>query len=264
MEYYDFEYDGQNLSNMGYIICKFNQNGMQTVSNGSQITFQTVATRNGAKHELISTEYSECLEATFQICKNPCLHSDIEISLGELRYIMKWLNRRGYHKFKLISVDYTDLYFESSFNVNRIEIDGKIYGLELSMQTNRPYALLEPKTITLSSTASNWNGSITDVSDEEGYIYPHMEITIAKNGNLNIYNAFEDRYTFIANCSAGEIITFDYPIIHSSLNSHHIQDDFNWNFFRIANTFKTGKNDLTISIPCTIKITYSPIVKLGI
>jgi len=62
----------------------------------------------------------------------------------------------------------------------------------------------------------------------------------------------------------GEQIFFHSPITPSSLTSHQIQEDFNWNFLRIANTFKTGKNDLTISIPCTIKITYSPIVKLGI
>ena len=264
MKYYDFEYDGLNLSNMGYIICKFGQDGMQTVSNGSQITFHTIPTRNGAKQELISTEYSECLETTFQICKNPCFYPDIEISFGELRYLMKWLNRRSYHKFKLISIDYANLYFESSFNISKIEENGKIYGLELNMQANRPYALQEPKTITLKGTSNNWKDSIINGSDEEGYIYPHTEVIIAANGNLKIHNALEDRFTFVSNCRTGEKIIFDYPIIQSSLNSHHIQDDFNWNFFRIANTFKTGKNDLTISIPCTIKIIYSPIVKLGI
>lgn len=264
MIYYDFEYDGQNLSSLGYIVCSFGQTGTQTVSNGSQLNFHTVPAGNGAKQELVYTEYSECLETTFQICKNPCLHQDIEISFGELRYLMKWLNRKGYHKFKFINIDYTDLYFESSFQISRIEVNGKIYGLELTMQTNRPYALQEPKTFTLKGTSDNWKGSITDVSDEEGYLYPHTKITIEANGDLNIHNALEDRSTFIANCSAGEQLTFDYPVIRSSLVSHPVWDDFNWNFFRIANTFQTGKNNLTISIPCTIKLTYSPIVKLGI
>lgn len=264
MKYYDFEYDGLTLSNLGYMVCKFGQDGTQTVSNGSQIHFQTVSTGHGAKQELICTEYQECLETTFQICKNPCFYQDAEISFGDLRFLMKWLNRKGYHKFKFICPDYEDLYFESSFQISRVERNGKIYGLELTMQTNRPYALQEPKTITLKGTSNNWKGSITDVSDEEGYIYPHTEVTIAANGTLNIHNALEDRSTFLQHCSVGERLFFDYPVIRSSLNSHPIQDDFNWNFLRIANTFKTGKNDLTISIPCTIKITYSPIVKLGI
>ena len=91
-----------------------------------------------------------------------------------------------------------------------------------------------------------------------------MEITVNESGNLNIYNAIEDRNTYIANCIAGEIITMDYPIIKSTELSHSIQNDFNWNFFRIANTYENSRNDLTISLPCSIKIKYSPIVKVGL
>ena len=106
--------------------------------------------------------------------------------------------------------------------------------------------------------------SISDTSHEEGYIYPYTEIIINENGNLNIYNAIEDRNTYIANCVAGEVITMDYPVILSSISSHNIQNDFNYNFFRIANTFDYSRNDLTVSLPCTIRATYSPIVKVGL
>ena len=68
----------------------------------------------------------------------------------------------------------------------------------------------------------------------------------------------------IANCKAGEVITIKYPIIKSSLPNHMIQNDFNWKFFRIANSLKDRVNELTISLPCTIKMKYSPIVKVGI
>ena len=110
----------------------------------------------------------------------------------------------------------------------------------------------------------NGSHSINDTSYEEGYIYPHMEIIINQSGDLNIYNAIENRNTYIGNCIAGEVITLDYPIIQSSVSSHNIQNNFNWNFFRIANTFENSRNDLIISIPCTIKIEYSPIVKIGL
>ena len=69
---------------------------------------------------------------------------------------------------------------------------------------------------------------------------------------------------FAAKISSGEIITIDYPIITSSISEHKIQNDFNWKYFRIVNTFKTGRNNLSISIPCKIEMTYSPIVKLGV
>ena len=265
MKSFDFEYDGLTLSDMGYMICKFGSDGLQTVSNGSQIAFNTVSTLHGAKHELANTEYDGCLEYTFQICKNPCFYSDTEITIKEVRRLSNWLNREEFLKFKLLDDEYSNLYFEASFNnISKIESDGKIVGLELNMITNRPFALQDQKTIIIKNLVENGTKVINDVSDKEGYIYPYMEITINQDGDLSIYNEFEKRTMLIKNCSLGEVITLDYPIIKSSISSHKIQNDFNWSFFRIANTFRNKKNELTISIPCTIKLMYSPIAKIGI
>ena len=263
---FDFEYDGLYLSDFGYIVCKFGSDGLQTISNGTELDFHTVSTFNGAKHELISAEYRDCVTTTLQICKNSCQDSNMEMSRGDFRDLTSWLNRKDFHKLKFICDDdeYADLYFEASFNISRIEIDGRLYGLELEVITNRPYALLEPRVIMIKNLVENGEKTIQDVSDEEGYIYPHMEIQINQSGNFSIYNDLEQRLMLINNCSVGEVITVDYPIIQSSLNSHKIQDDFNWSFFRIANTFKNKVNNLTISLPCTIKIVYSPVVKLGL
>lgn len=264
MRAYDFEYDGYSLSDFGYMICKFDSDGLQTISNGSQITFNTVSTLHGTKYELTSIEYENCLETVFQICKNPCGTDNFEMSTEELRTLSKWLNRKEFHKFKILSDEYLDIYFEASFNISKIEINGKLYGLELELKTNRPFALLEPKTKVIKNLVANGKYNIADLSDVEGYIYPEVEISVNESGNLSIYNAIEDRTTFIANCIAGEVIKMNYPIIESSVVSHEIQNDFNWNFFRIANTFKNNNNETTISLPCTIKITYSPAVKVGI
>lgn len=264
MKAYDFEFDGIKLSDKGFIICYFGSKGLDTVSNGSQITFNTVSTLGGAKHKLTGVEYEDCLEATIQICKNPCFSDTMEISSTEFRELTKWLSRKKFLKFKILDEDYIDLYFEASFNISRIEIDGKIYGLELEVITNRPFALKEPKLINIKNTVNNGVHSINDSSYEEGYIYPEMEIIITKSGNLTIHNAIENRSTVIKNCVAGEVITMNYPVIQSSISTHNIANDFNWSFFRIANTFKNSRNDLTISIPCEINIRYSPIVKVGL
>ena len=264
MKAHNFEYDNHLLSDFGYTICNFGSEGLQTISNGSQITFNTVSISNGMKHELTSTEYENCLESVFQICKNPCGINNLEMSVDEVRILSRWLNRKGFHKFKILNDEYLDIYFEASFNISKIEIDGRIYGLELELKTNRPFALQEPKKITIKNLIENGKHSIKNLSEEEGYIYPEVEIIINENGNLSIYNAIENRTTYIANCVAGEIIKMNYPIIESSINNHEIQNDFNWNFFRIANTFENNLNNITISLPCTIKITYSPIVKVGI
>lgn len=264
MEAYDFVYAGRNLSEFGMIICNFGDKGLDTVSDGAQITFNTISTLGGSKHELTSVEYEECLETTIQICKHSCTGGIQEITAVEHRELTKWLNRKRFLKFKPLSEEYIDLYFEASFNISQIKLDGKLYGLELELVTNRPFALKEPKTITIRNLEENGKYSLNDTSHEEGYIYPYVEIVILKDGNLNIHNAIEDRDTYIANVSAGEVITMDYPVIKSSVSSHNIQNDFNWNFFRVANTYENSRNDLIISIPCTIKVRYSPVVKVGL
>lgn len=264
MKVYDFEYDGLNLGNKGFIICKFGSGGIETVSNGSYITFNTVSSMRGTRHDLTSVEYADCLSTTFQICKHPCISGDREISVQESRDIMRWLNRKEFHKFKLLNVEYMNFYFEASFNVSKIEMNGKLYGFELEVKTNRPYALHEPILLTVKNLETNGVKKISSLSDEEGYIYPEMEIMINQSGDFEIYNAFENRSMRIANCRSGEIIRVNYPIIETSLSDHKIQNDFNWKFFRIANSFSNRINELTISLPCTIKIKYSPVIKVSL
>lgn len=264
MKAYDFEFDNRNLSEFGMIVCNFGDKGLDTVSDGAQITFNTISTLGGLKHELVGTEYEECLGTTFQICKHSCSGGIQEITPVEHRSLTRWLNRKRFLKFKPLSEEYIDLFYEASFNISRIELDGKLFGFELEVVTNRPFALKEPRTIVIKNLVNDGKHSLNDTSHEEGYIYPYTEITVSESGNLNIHNAIENRDTYIANCTAGEVIIMDYPVIQSSISSHHIQNDFNWNFFRVANTYENSRNDLTVSIPCTIKIKYSPIIKVGL
>ena len=302
----DFMYSNKKLSEFGFMICSFDGKGVETYD-GVEISFNTVPVLNGAKSELVSIVYEQNLEATIQICKNLCSGEALEIKPHEYRNLAKWLFQKKFTKLKFFDEDHMDIYYEAAFTkISRIELDGKLIGLELQVKTNRPFALKEPKIITVSCsdekevygwekykgnsklgyvTSENSNtypsgmhtdgysyisvgqvyiDSINDTSYEEGYIYPYVEITVNEDGNLKIHNSIENRETYIANCKAGEVITMDYPIIKSSLSSHKIQNDFNWNFFRIANTYEKSRNDLTISLPCTIKIKYSPIVKVGL
>lgn len=264
MKALDFEYNNRKLSEFNMVICQFGSKGLETIG-GANITFNTVSVLGGSKYNLISTEYEDCLTTTIQICKNSCVADVTEISPIEYREISSWLNRKKFLKFKILDDEHIDIYYNASVSsIGRIELDGRLIGLELSIITNSPFALKEPKIINIKNTIQDGKYSLNDTSYEEGYIYPYTEIAITEDGDLNIYNAIENRNTFIANCVAGEIITMDYPIISSSISSHNIQNDFNWTFFRIANTFENSRNDLTISIPCKIKIKYSPIVKVGL
>lgn len=267
----DFEYDGKNLSDFGFIICNFGSKGLETISNGGQSTFNTVSTLDGKKHRKVSVKYEDCAEDVIQICKTPCYGNVMEISDIEFREMTRWLGRNKFLKFKKLEQAYIDLYFEVRFKISKIEIDGILYGLELEVESNAPFARKEAKIITIKNTTQNGIHSINDTSCEEGHTYPYTEITIGdiddlpnEEKYLRIYNAREDRETYINGVSTGEVITMDYPIITSSLPSHNIQNDFNYTFFRVANTYENSRNDLTISIPCTIKMKYSPIVKVGL
>lgn len=268
MKAYDFQYGEHNLQDFGMIICRFDSGGLDTVSDGSEITFNSIATQNGAKSELVSTVYENNLETTLQICKYSCTGGVQEITATEHRELTRWLSRKRFLKFKILDEDNIDLYHEAIINVSKIELDGKLMGLELSVTTNRPFALHEPRILTIKNIEQDGKHSINDTSHEEGHIYPHTEITIGDIGvekkTLVITNAIENRETIIKNCAANEVITMDYPVITSSLQSHNIYNDFNWNFFRVANTFENSRNDLTISLPCSIRVEYSPIVKVGL
>jgi len=262
----DFEYDGLLLSDFGFIMCSFSSNNEETVTNGSNIEFNTSPTLSGSKHELANTKYNECLTTTFQICKNPEGKSQEEcyITLDEMANLTRWLNRQGFYKFKIIKEEYENIYFEASFNISKIEFFGHIIGLELELNTNRPFALYEPIRKTFRITKNNQIEIFKDISDEIGYIYPKVEITCNAAGTLKIHNALENRDTIIENCVAGEVITMEYPVISSSIPTHQIQNDFNYVFFRVANTFRERGNKLTFSLPCTMKIIYQPIRKVGI
>lgn len=266
MEFYDFEYDGVKLSELGYTLCEFGGNGEKTISNGSKLSFNTVSTLFGQKNELVSTTYSECIGTKLQICKIPCDYTaDYHISVEDISKISRWLNRKGFYKLKFMCEGYSDLYFEASFNINQIKIGGYTCGLELEVVTNRPYALAEERVMKYRSETPDWNFFIYDMSDEEGITPVIAEIKILSDGDLIIDNSTYDKRTKIINCVAEEEIIMDNPIISSSVPEHKIQNDFNYNFMRIYNSFDIGrKNDFFVSLPCEITIKYNPVVKIGI
>lgn len=264
MKAYDFEYDGLNLSDKGFMLCSFDKSKIDTVENGVKINMETSPFYNGDVNYILTANYESTLTATFQICKNPCTGEDLNITVDEVRDMASWLCRKGFHKFKIFDDDYLNVYYEATFNMSRIIRNGNVIGLELEMITNRPFGVMEDTVINIKNEVENGVENFYSISDDEGFIYPKVKITIKQDGDLKISSIFVQRDTIIKNCKAGEIIEMDYPVIKSSLESHKIQNDFNWNFFRIENKFKDKRNLIQISIPCEIEMIYSPIAKIGI
>lgn len=261
----DFQYDGLNLSDWGFMICQFDGSGsLETIANGAEINFETVPVLNGSKQALVSSGYEERIEATFQICKSTCDGTLEEIKIGEFRDVSTWLNRRDFHKFKLLDKQCLDFYYEGTFNVSKIELGGVILGMELQLITNRPYAIHEEVVLDIVSEHEGDTYTVIDVSDDEDFTYPVTTVKCLAEGDLYIHNDRENRTTYVGDCSVGEVITMDYPNIASSINANSIHDRFNFVFPRISGNFVTKENKLTFSMPCEVQMRYSPAVKVGL
>lgn len=268
----DFMYDGQCLSDYGFIICNFDyKNGTDVVSAGSEISFEKVS-RNGGKHYSISsTKYESCIETEFDICKNPDTNGNdkMEITEDEFRNLMRWLNRHTFYRFNLLneSRDNSNVparYYNASFNLSKIFIGDKLYGIRCHMNTDRPFGVGDKIHSVIHTTNQKSAGCIfVDYSDEIGITYPVTIITIKGSGDLTITNISDNSVVSIKNCTSGEKITMsgDTLMISTSKGSHNIANDFNYEFFRISNDFGRRENYITSSIPCDIEIEYSPIIK---
>lgn len=264
----DFEYDGQYLSDFGFMPCVFdNDYSTGLVHQVSKLTYNTVPRSYGKEYSLSNTQYDECVEATFDICKIDCGSiSELEITSDEYRDLMRWLNRREFLLFRAID-DFDDnrdmCYYYASFNIEKIRQSDQVYGLTLQMTTNRPWGVGEEKTFSWTTTASNKVYKFADTSDEIGYTYPDVTITLLESGNLILDNSLDSYALKINNCTKGEVITIQgaTQIISSNLSSHAICDDFNFEFPRIVNTIDDVWNEITCSLQCDIQYTYRPIIK---
>ena len=272
----DFEYDGKRLSDYGCIVCNIsNSSDLNTVNIGSQITFNTVNLPQQNKFKIMSTQYNEAYTTTFEIGKFNCNNRDEYVfSPEEISELMRWLNKRNYNKFKMIYKDgeCSNIYYMGSFNIQMITFAGNVIGLELTLQTNAPFGYYEPIEYIMEFSTGKEEFSMYDMSDEAGYIYPRIvTIECLKKGNLVINNSKDGkRNTVINNCVKGEIITLDgeNKIIESSVNHLKLYNDFNYNFIKISNddsnNVDRNQNTFTVSLPCNISFTYSPICKMGI
>lgn len=267
----DFEYAGEKLSDYGMIICDFNSGGeLETVSSGSDITFNQIALNKSNRFFIGSSIYETALTTTIQICRNPCMansQKEMTISTTEISALQRWLCRRNqYYKFKIDQEDYENIYWNATFSAKQIELSGRIIGMELTLYTDSPFTYMDEVVIETECEA-NEIFDIYDISDEEGYIYPDMKITVLEDVNVFILeNAIDKgRPLKINNCKTNEVITIqgDSHILVSSEHKN-LANDFNYCFPRIANTYRNNKNTFTCNTKCKITFSYSPIRKVGL
>lgn len=261
----DFIYDGEHLSDYHFVICSIDSDSSVTeISAGSDISFNQLPAMNGGKHSLISAKYESCITAQFDICKDPDYFNDLEIVETDHLKIIKWLNRKEFHKFNFITSYMRCCYYNASFNIKNIYVDDTLVGFRLTMVTDRPYGFTDDVSVSEKILRANDSFMIKNESDETGDVYPILNIKIYEKGNLSITNTtFDyDNPTIINNCEQNEEIVIDCEnqIITSS-EPKHICKDFNFKFFSLGSTRDIDINKIVVSLPCLITITYTPIVK---
>ena len=264
----DFLYDNERLSDYEMMICKFGDGGgLETISAGNNLTFNTVKSSTSDRNILATTTYDEPLTTTFQICKHDCYGDNKYISSEELTSLLRWLARRdGFHKFEIYQKGYEGVFFYCSFNnIQQLKVGVELYGLELTFVTDSSYGYED---ISLDFTTTTSVGySLFSMSSETGHLYPKVfTCKCLESGNLQIYNSIENRTTEIMNCVKDEIITMDgnHKVIETSVPTHKLYNDFNYNYFRLGSKYDDNLNVITTSLPCEIHIEYESVRKVGL
>ena len=216
----------------------------------------------GREQPFVYINYEETLSFTIGIIKNPCKKDAVdEITWMEMEQLKRWLCRPAPHKFKLDDPKYEDIFWEGTFEVKEVVTGSKRTGVELTFISTRPFALQEDVIFTGELLADE-QLTINDTSMEIGYIYPQITVKCLEDGDLSIYNDFDERETIIKNCKANEVITIDKNLqISSTFETHKIADDFNYTYYRINNSFNSTANSLTSNLAISYEIRYSPIAK---
>lgn len=268
---YNFEYDGRLLSDFGFIVCHFdNDGGLDTADGGSEISFETAAVHSGKRKFVVGSEYKNCLSTSFQICKDPNGHSDIEmvITADEFRQISRWLNRREYlwfHAFDWCDPEASRPWVRATFNLKRIDVANETVGIELNMTTDSPFGYGDEVVKQFNFTSETLTQTFLDENDEYGDTYPELTVTCGEAGTWTLEDDITGCSCEVENCVADEELHFsgESMIIETDSVTHAntIANDFNYDFFRFGNTPGERLNTITASGPCTVELRYRPIRK---
>lgn len=257
----DFVFDGLPLSDFNYVIT--HDGVVDEEAPVSTMAFTTVKSARSDINHKVATPYEDTYHTDITISKNPCQYDDMNMTNDEISEMAKWLCRKDWKWFRwLDDIGQDEIWYEVQITMDKQIYGDSVIGLILHVNANRPYGLTR-------EYVHNFDAGDYQIilhSDEEGYIYPDMEITVTEACDVSITNHNEERTMLIKNCSAGEVLTIyggDNLQITTNLE-HDLSDDFNYKFFRLCNRYNEYRNNITIDGNVTCKITYRGIRKVGL
>ena len=264
----DFEYDGMSLSSLGYAIATFGGIKDGEIDTDSQISFNHISMMQGKYQPFSSYTYDDVLKMEFYIVKNMCSYDedygemDFNISVSDMAYLKRWLVRPTPHELRVVgNDDYNGIFWRGSFIIEEYTLGDNRIGAHLTFECDAPFGYME-NTVFEGSISANNSYEYKCISDEIGWIYPKLTITVRQSGDLRIGNAHDGRTTVINNCQNNEVITFTENLqVQTSASSHNIMDDFNFVFYRICNSFDDVTNTLYSNLNIDFRIEYYPYAK---
>lgn len=259
MDALDFIYNGQALSDYGFIIASFGDDG--TVTPGG-ITYTTTNVPNNDRKYISSMQYDSTIVFEFAIAKFDCMKKAEPIDRYEESAIRKWLEcEDGYHDLYFRQEDFENIYYRAYFTVTPQIIAGRTYGYKLVATTDNVYAY-DVECENEFDMEADIEYSLITFSDKCGYIYPKIEITPFESGDLKLDITANDEIqsssvfrnvvanqTFKLDCQLKKVENMDF-------------NNFNLIFPRLLQGHDDTFNTITASIPCHIKISYVPRKKI--
>ena len=266
----DFTYCGKKLSDFHCVIGGLSTGGLDTTDIGNKLNMNAVNLPFLKKQKSVWATYDDMLTSTISIIKDPCLNEPF-FTHSEAIAIMRWLNQPKYREFipEYSRDDWqTTVHYNVTFNVQALTVGSSVCGFSLEMESSAPFGYYDE--VVISNNAPTL--TMTDTSDEQGYIYPIVKLEVVTAGAVVLSNSAEARHTIIDNCEVGEIITLDGERgFITSENADHatLFNDFNYFYPRVWNSMDDQGNDIrqnvfTVRVNAAniIELKYSPICKI--
>ena len=275
---YDFQYNGNSLRDMGFMMVKPNDDDnfglSRSVIKGNITPFKSTVPHFG-------TQYDDVLILNFFIVKDITEdYTNTKVTYDELRDIQKWLTSpklpqslfvESYDEEKVI--EYVGLFTD----VNAFQND-HLNGFELVFTCNSQYGYYHTKwKYTINSDTGIVKRIYNDTDEMNEPIFPTLTIKPSSTGTFSITNGrtnetmsvnFADTSTYTVDCRLRRILKDGTPI---SLFS------FGWNVEELIDqndvgtgtyslcwlSLYPGVNPLTITGSATLTIEYKTPVKVG-
>ena len=264
----DFIFDGKRLSDFDCTVVLFNDSKTGEIETDSKFSFNHISLMRGKRQPFIASVYEDPLKMELYIAKNACIlegdlkTSNLIISPTDMAQIKRWLVRPTPHKLSVVGNGYDSVYWMGSFTLEEYVFgDGRI-GAHLTFECDAPYGY--KNTVEFSgSLSSHESFTFNCTSDEIGWIYPTLKITLGAEGDLELKNSSDDRITKVKNCYADEVLTFTpNQQIFSSFAAHKVTNDFNFVFYRVNNAIDSVINTIQSNLPISYELEYSPVAKV--